>query len=129
MPFRPNIRGPLLNFGTITCVTPGTSIALNSNFSPSGESDDSSANAYDYAIRISDLVLSAPKTNMGGILLILRKDGGAYTAATDIIAYIPAGSSPWSLASAFGPDLFGAEALSLDFENAGDVCYPVGILR
>lgn len=130
MAFAPNVRDAQTPMGEIECVAPGTSILLNSNWTPKW--DDAAvteAAPQQYAYSAKDIIMNFNPNNAGGVYLV--KAGGSKNDTSTIIAYFPkvvgVPQEPQALSRNCGAGPFAPYSLAVDFDQAGDKVWPVGI--
>jgi len=128
MSFAPNPNGPTCQMGELACVAPGTSLLLNTNWSPKYDASPVTASApQQYAIVCSDIIINPNPNNAGGVYVVVA--GGSKNTAADIVLYIPKTATvPVHLAQSLGPNRFAPHALALDFDQGGDKATVSGVI-
>ena len=135
MSVTPNKYGPFCPCGEITSAAAGTALPLSTNFpaafaaTPNAPVTD--AAPQQYAIAFEDLIINSPPNNAGGIYLVTYDTQGATGSKNNvdtILLYIPKGSLPVSVKKYFGGSRINPNSVALDFDQAGDKCWPVGVI-
>ena len=135
MSVTPNKYGPFCPCGEITSAAAGTALPLSTNFSAAFQANPNApvtdAAPQQYALAFEDLIINSPPNNAGGIYLVTYDIGGSTGSKNNvdtILLYIPKGQPPLSVKKFLGGSRINPNSIALDFDQAGDKCWAVGII-